>query len=393
VNLPRLDILLYSHDGRGLGHVSRTIAIGMALRRLYPHLRILLASGAECCRELIVPARLDWLKLPSYRTRIMDRRSRGIDGWSNYTDQELGVLRAELLKQHVLALRPRLVLCDHAPQGKHRELLPAIEAGRPLQTRWVLGIRGIVGSVPQVQSTLARDLIRDAFSGILWYGDSAVLGSHHLDTLERQLGMRPLECGYVSRLLEVLAWRQERSPERPKPGTIGCTISLPWLSPGSDRLLASLLTVARQMASRQGPFHVYIPLPPADADCNDLVHRLRTVDHVQVLPVGPAYTDSLLASRSAVIYGGYNSLTDTLATAIPAVVLLRSLRDREQEDHLAQLCQALPGRFAVLPEAEAEPERLRRCLAQCLDNRELRPGRVNLDGAEQAAGCLAAMLA
>jgi len=44
----RLDILLYGHDGRGLGHVSRSVAIGLALRRLYPHLKICVITG---CRQ------------------------------------------------------------------------------------------------------------------------------------------------------------------------------------------------------------------------------------------------------------------------------------------------------------------------------------------------------
>ena len=77
---PPLDLLLYAHDGRGLGHVSRSVAVGLAVRRLHPGLRTLLVSGARGCAELIGPAPLDWVKLPAYATQVVDGRSRGIDG-------------------------------------------------------------------------------------------------------------------------------------------------------------------------------------------------------------------------------------------------------------------------------------------------------------------------
>ena len=62
----RLDVLIYAHDGRGLGHAGRSIGIGMALRRLAPQLKVLFVSGCSLAQELIGRAPLDWLKLPSY---------------------------------------------------------------------------------------------------------------------------------------------------------------------------------------------------------------------------------------------------------------------------------------------------------------------------------------
>ena len=112
--IPRLDILLYAHDGRGLGHVSRTIAIGIALRRLFPELRVLLLSGCSISQEFIGSAPLDWIKLPSYETVIKSGKSAGIPGKSNFEDRELGTLRGEQIRQIVTLYRPRVVLADHS---------------------------------------------------------------------------------------------------------------------------------------------------------------------------------------------------------------------------------------------------------------------------------------
>jgi predicted glycosyltransferase len=57
--MARLDVLIYAHDGRGLGHASRSIGVGMALRRLYPDLKVLFVSGCSLSQELIGAAPLD----------------------------------------------------------------------------------------------------------------------------------------------------------------------------------------------------------------------------------------------------------------------------------------------------------------------------------------------
>jgi predicted glycosyltransferase len=49
----RLDVLIYSHDGRGLGHVSRGVTLGMTFRRLFPQLKVLFVSGSKQTSTLI----------------------------------------------------------------------------------------------------------------------------------------------------------------------------------------------------------------------------------------------------------------------------------------------------------------------------------------------------
>ena len=111
-----LDILIYAHDGRGLGHASRSIGIGMALRRLFPNLKVLFVSGCRQSQELIGAAPLDWLKLPSYETIVENGKSRGIIGKSMFSDNQIGEFRAKELEHLVALYRPRLVLVDHTPQ-------------------------------------------------------------------------------------------------------------------------------------------------------------------------------------------------------------------------------------------------------------------------------------
>ncbi|WP_028584840.1 hypothetical protein [Desulfogranum mediterraneum] len=388
MSIPRLDILLYSHDGRGLGHASRTIAIGMALRRLYPRLRVLFVSGTPMSRELRGAAPLDWLKLPAYETRVVEGRSRGMDGMSNYTDQQLGLLRAASLRQIMELYRPRVVLADHSPCGKHRELLPALESCSPGATSWVLGVRGVVGKVRQVGSAAAAEVFRRHFKALLWYGDSTILGSADCSRLADTYGTTPLETGYVSRMAE-LAAVEPFAESGPQPLA---TISIPWFGENSTSMLSCLYQAlqAPELVNRR--WNIFLPAEKGIAKTARFVNKLKSIPGCRLFSFGPRYHGSLLASRAALIYGGYNSLTDVLYARVPTIVLERAMEDDEQQQHLALLTAGSHGLLRSVAEQDLEPEHLRRLLATLF--RQPRPpaGRLNLEGAAMAAAQLAALV-
>ncbi len=55
--------LLYSHDGLGLGHVRRNLAIAAALVDADPDASVLLATGADEVNSLGVSPRVEVLRL------------------------------------------------------------------------------------------------------------------------------------------------------------------------------------------------------------------------------------------------------------------------------------------------------------------------------------------
>lgn len=390
MTLPRLDILLYAHDGRGLGHVSRTTGLAMALRRLFPGLRILLVTGSGRCGELIDRAPLDWLKLPSYQTRVIDGKSRGVDGNSNFSDQQLGELRSHSLKQVIELYRPRLVLADHAPQGKHRELLGAIAAAP--ETRWVLGVRGITGSVKQVQSPLAATVFQDHYCGLLWYGDSTVLGTAHRDQLSAQFNTNALETGYVSRFIELQHLRdyQQGKPGESRPPLAG-TISIPWFGESGRRTAAAIARALRALGSEGGRWHIYLGQQNRQGKQPPAEELFTGLAHCRVRPFGQQYAWSLLRSRVALIYGGYNSLVDCLAAQVPAVVLLRNMQDNEQQLHLKYLADAT-GQLIALDEESVTADRLLSLWVQLFQGSGPSPPTLNLNGAAKGARYLASLL-
>ena len=388
MQLPRLDILLYAHDGRGLGHASRTIAIGMALRRLAPTLRVLFVSGLKTSQELIGPVGLDWLKLPSYETEVAGGVSRGVVGNSRFDDRELGELRAAMLAQLVELYRPRLALADHTPQGKHRELIPAL-ARSAHTTRWLLGVRGVVGEVAQARSALAGQVFAAHYRGLFWYGDSAVLGEGHLARLAERYRLQPIECGYVSRLRELRYWQEEAEAGEALAGVI----SVPWLGEHTLAFLHLLAEVLALVGAESGRWRLFIGFGGDRRAQREVGELFGPLSHCRLEPLsGSRYLQALAAARTAVIYGGYNSVMDVLAVGVPALVVLREMRDNEQQRHLEKLLGATGSLLQTVAEHTATATELAEWLQATRTTAKVVGHSVNLDGAERAARLLLAEL-
>lgn len=387
---PPVDILFYAHDGRGLGHISRSVAIGLAVRRLYPELRLLLVTGGSQTQELIGAGPLDWLKLPAYQTEVVDGKSRGIDGKSVYSDQHLGVIRGDHIRQMIKLYRPRVVLADHSPQGKHKELLPSLQDSEiNNNTRWLLGVRGVVGSVKQTSSSLAVDLFKQYYSGLLWYGDSEILGTAHCHGLNTQFSTKAEECGYVSRLTEVEKYNLDQVK---RDSRFHCTISVPWAGEQTNRFLELLASLLKTADEEGGAFRIFFG---SDISLG-VRERFECLNCCRVDHFGSNYLETLKRSQTAIIFGGYNSLVDVMAAGIPALVVLRNMQDQEQQQHLSALVDKLPESLLAVEEHECisssslldtKLSALFAAAGGSSDNHG-----VNLSGAENAARFLASSL-
>ncbi len=384
-NFTRLDILLYAHDGRGFGHASRTIAIGLALRRIFPSLKILFLSGCKISQELIGDGLLDWIKLPSYETVVTDGRSKGITGNSNFEDKELGTLRGEQIEEIVKTYRPRLILADHSPQGKHRELLPALKASKSTDTTWILGMRGIPGKVSQLRSDLATSVFSKHYHSMLWYGDTQILGTDQIDTIRQQYNVTPVECGYVSRITELM----KISTTHFSGSALAGTISIPWMGENSHAFLLRLAAAIKRIGPQHGTWKLFV-----DNDhpySHNIFDVYDAISFCQIEQPGQRYISALMRSRMALIYGGYNSSVDILSLSLPAIIILRDMQDNEQQIHIQKLLGTLGDNIIVLTEFSNEEELFTALYSQS-QNKSSKAVRATLDGAETAAIHLASVL-
>src|SRR5213594_1611111 len=167
--------LFYSHDGLGLGHTRRHLAVATALSELAPEVSILLASGADDVNRLGLPAHIEVLKLPGLRKvaneQYASRRLR-------IPTAEIRALRASLLLTAVKSFRPAVVLVDKHPFGISGEFRAALNALRSLGGRAVLGLRDILDERETVLKEWAphklQKRIAKYFDLVLVYGHRSI---------------------------------------------------------------------------------------------------------------------------------------------------------------------------------------------------------------------------
>jgi predicted glycosyltransferase len=385
----RLDLLIYAHDGRGLGHASRSIAIGMAFRRLYPTKKLLFVSGCKLTRELMGQTPLDWIKLPSYETEVVNGKSIGQAGNSGYSDKTLGDIRRVMLRNLVLQLKPRCILADHMPQGKHKELRPALELSYSPKPLWILGVRGIVGDVSGVWSTLAQTLFKKHYHALLWYGDENVLGKDYKAALHRHFGITAVETGYISRLSEL---KHSAHPKSTAKKNIAGTISIPWAGKNFSPILNYIAEALNAIGASYGNWYLFTDVQMALMQNAQDLKNFSNLSFCKIMPTGASYANALLNSKAAIIYGGYNSLTDVLYAEVPALVLLRGMQDQEQEQHLVHLQQKALAPLKPLPEDTISAALLKQELEKLLNYKQSGRTRLNLNGAVRAATYLSRLI-
>jgi predicted glycosyltransferase len=380
IDKSRLDVLIYSHDGRGFGHVSRGVTIGMALRRLFPRLKVLFVSGFKQTATLVGSCPLEWMKLPSYETQIIAGKSKGRLGNTNIKNCYLGPARANIIESIITNFKPRCVLVDHDPTGKRDELLPSLRITKEADTIWILGIRAVVGEVAAIWSALSKKAFKEHYHALLWYGDENVLGNEIPNAIGQYFATNPTVTGYVSRFLELEHWTPYNS------GKYAGTIAVPWLSQTSLTFLENLYKALSELGERYGRWKIFTDLKRIEAAANTIKLQFDDLPYCSVENVSDRYLSALANSRVALIYGGYNSLTDIMAAKVPSVIIVRGMNDREQEEHVRKISQLKPDLIYVLKESEANWKTLAAGLEQQLNVAVGDESEIMLNGAEVAAG-------
>jgi predicted glycosyltransferase len=142
------NILMYSHDTYGLGHIRRTMAIASHL--LGPQINILILTGSPIAGRFSFPEQIDFVRIP---------------GMIKKTNDEYLPLSIKINVRHALDIRkniitataktfqPHLFIVDKEPLGLKKEVLPTLQWLRRCRpdTRSILGLRDIMDDAETVK--------------------------------------------------------------------------------------------------------------------------------------------------------------------------------------------------------------------------------------------------
>ena len=395
---PPARVLMYCHDGFGLGHLRRTTTLAQNLREAYPNSGILLAVGSASLPFWKDLPGLDYIKLPSIRkvaTDCWSARSLPIS-----PDMAHGI-RASVLREVMLRYQPDLFIADYLPLGPAGELIPALRAAKAIGTHCVLGLRDILDA-PETVARLWTEhstvqAIEEWYDRVLIYGDPNLYDSVSNYNFPSRIADRTEYCGYVVNDSHY----EEPAKVRRRLNMATSRLVLVTGGGGQDAapLIRSYLSGLRERVLRLDgnatpPFDSLVVLGPL----MDRASRNAIREEAQGLPVmlrtevGDARR-YIAAADLVVTMGGYNSLMEVALARKPAVVVPR--HGPSQEQKMRARLFASRGWVVEAPDVESVTGReLIQCVERTLDN----PQAVDwdgfrMDGAERAVQALAEYLA
>lgn len=380
---PRL--LLYSHDGCGLGHLRRNLNLAAAVVEACPSASVLVATGSEAVGACTIPPSVDVLRLPGLRKL----------GNDNYSARRLPVaggevraLRAAVLAAAVESFRPDVLLADKHPAGVRGELVPALEALRAAGGRAALGLRDVLDGAAEAQRAWREGALgatRRHHDLVLVYGDRGLLDPVAGSGLEEGRGPEVRYCGYVAPSDHPVHPRPAFKARRGRPLVVGCA------GGGEDGNVALAALVD---AARGAPWDAIVVTGPNAGAAEGARLRASAAANTSVVTSVPELGGRLGLAGAVVCMGGYNTLVEVMAAAVPAVCVPRVSPRCEQLVRATALAER--GLLRVVPPGDLTVGRLRAAIDAALATDRAALARrvaatVRLDGRRRAAAALLAL--
>ena len=386
---PGSRFLFYSHDGVGLGHTRRHLAVARALIEMSPESSVLLATGSEIVSRLAPMQAIDILKLPGLRKvsneEYASRRLR-------IAVSEIRALRSALLRAAVKAYRPTVVLVDKHPFGVKGEFRAGLEDLRAAGGRTVLGLRDILDEPSHVLEEWSayrmQERMAESCDLVLIYGDRAVFDPIAEYQFSDVLAARTCFCGYVVNEKEAEPASESCPPASSREQGVPPVV-LATAGGGEDGfLLLQTFIHAAAGAPWEG---VAVAGPMSPGPELKTLQRLAARANVRLYPFVSELSQMFPTVDALVCMGGYNTLVEAVSTGVPTVCVPRIIPRREQLIR-ARAFERL-GLVSVVEPESLDVENLRQAIHQVVGTprRELLRrvhAALSFDGARRAAGHL-----
>ena len=199
-NAPAYNILMYSHDTYGLGHIRRTMAIANHLRER--NTNILILTGSPLAGRFSFPSQVDFVRIPGMIKKTNDEyRSLSI----RIDDEQALSIRTNIILATAQAFKPDLFIVDKEPLGLKREVLTTLQWLKKVEpnTRIILGLRDILDD-PEVikqdwQDKNVYSYLVELYDEIWIYGDRTIYDPVDLYEIPDAMHEKTIFTGYIPR--------------------------------------------------------------------------------------------------------------------------------------------------------------------------------------------------
>ena len=197
---PTFNILMYSHDTYGLGHIRRTMAIAEQLRK--DNTNILILTGSPIAGRLAFPKFVDYVRVPGMIKKANDEY---FPLTIRIDPMQAMEIRQSIIMATVKTFLPDLFIVDKEPQGLKKEVLPALEwiSENLKNTKTILGLRDIMDDADTVKTDWQKkniySTIEDLYSEVWVYGQKNVYNPIKEYEIPESISKKLYFTGYIPR--------------------------------------------------------------------------------------------------------------------------------------------------------------------------------------------------
>ena len=378
---PLYNILMYSHDTYGLGHIRRTMAIASQLRSLSTN--ILILTGSPIAGRFTLPENVDFVRVPGMIKKTNDE----YQSLSIRIDPHHALnIRKSIISATARSFQPDLFIVDKEPLGLKKEVLPVLrwfKKHHP-RTRTVLGLRDIMDDRQTVcldwrKKNIYRYL-DELYSEIWIYGRQDIYDAVEEYRIPDIVRPKLYFTGYLPR--PVADEGAKEKTRRKFNVTEKQRMIVVTAGGGGDgfKMMESYLAMHAGFAMTDitsilitGPF-----MPKEQR-----LHLAGMAKHhrIRIIPFYPRMEEMFRAADLVVSMGGYNTICEILSQGTPSLIIPRETPRKEQ------LLRALALRKQLLidclPWQELTPAELHVKLTAMLENLDMYRGKIagfKLDG-------------
>jgi predicted glycosyltransferase len=325
-----MNILMYSHDTYGLGHIRRTMALAQNIVKDVHNIIIL--TGSPIVGRYDFPQGIDFVRIPGMIKEDNDL-------YVPYSIKVAPDLALAIRKKIILAtaktFRPALFLVDKAPLGLRREVVPTLRWLRTHcpSTQVVLGLRDIMdNSERTIKEWRGKNIykaLEELYSEIWVYGSQNIYDPIKEYAIPEHISAKIHFTGYIPRQIP-----QQKHRQRIRRG-MGVAADeqfvLVTTGGGGDgfKIIDTYLTMLETLPRRH--FKSMIVTGPLLA--KELYDQLAVRAARQKVRIVKFYRNmekAILAADCVVSMGGYNTMCEIICAGRPSLIIPRSIPRQEQ---------------------------------------------------------------
>jgi len=361
------NILMYSHDTYGLGHIRRTMAIANHLRGT--NTNILILTGSPIAGRFALPSQVDFVRIPGMIKKTNDE----YQSLSIKIDSEQALnIRTTIILATAQTFKPDLFIVDKEPLGLKREVLPTLEwlKEHTPRTKTILGLRDILDAPATITSDWRErniyGFLEELYDEIWVYGNKDIFDPVSLYKFPASLDDRVVFTGYIPRIKK--SARVRKKTRRRFRALSKDTFVLVTTGGGGDGY-----DVLDHFVSMHDYFPTSLPLksliitgPFMPKREREAIRERAKIYGIKTLPFHPRLEELIQAADLVISMGGYNTICEILTQQTPALIIPRETPRTEQLIRAERLKDK--GLIDYIGWQEVSPQTLREKIFSILDS-------------------------